>query len=101
MPEILEKGKPYPLLWKNSDGQKFLLHCDIVEKQSSYDNIVGPRRLSTPSKLLAVVPSQHPVLRMKPHQHSFLNDFSLLITNIDGDYQTFGMNTFIITLKLS
>ena len=66
VPEILEKGKPYPLLWNNSDGQRFLVHCDIVEKLSSYDNIVGPCRLSTPSKLLAVVPSQHyPVLRIR------------------------------------
>ena len=51
-----------------------LVYCDIAEKQSSYDNIVGFRQFSTPSKLLAVVPSQHyPVLRMKSHQRSFLS----------------------------
>ena len=88
---------------EESDGQRFLVHCDIVEKLSSYDNIVGARRISFPSKLLAVVPSRHyPVLRMKSHQRSFLSDFDLsIITNIDGSVPTFGMNTFVITSKLS
>mgnify|MGYP001795661247 CR=1 FL=1 len=102
VPEILEKGKPYPLLWKNSDAQKFRVYCDIVEKQTSCDNIIGSRQLSTPSHLLAVVPGQHyPVLRMRSHQLSFLNDFDLSITNMDGSVPTFGMNSFVITLKLS
>ena len=35
VPEILEKGKPYPLLWRNSDAQRFFVYCDIVEKLSS------------------------------------------------------------------
>ena len=72
--EIIEKGKPCPLLWNNSDGQRFLVQCDIVEKLSSYDNITGSGRISTPSKLLAVVPSQHyPVLRMKSHQQTCIS----------------------------
>ena len=95
VPEIILKGKPYSLLCNNSD-------CDIVEKLTSYDNIVGHRIISTPSKLLAVVPSQHyPTLRMKSHQRSFLNDFELSIINIDGSVPTFGMYSFVITLKLS
>ena len=102
VPEILEKGKPYPLLWKNSDGQRFLVYCDIVEKHDSYGNTSGGSlSISTPSELLAVVPSQHyPTLRMKSHQRSYLNDFDLSITNIDGSVPTFGMNSFVITLKL-
>ena len=101
--EILEKGKPYPLLWKNYDGQRFLVYCDIVEKHDSYGNTSGGSlSISTPSELLAVVPSQHyPTLRMKSHQRSYLNDFDLSITNIDGSVPTFGMNSFIITLKLT
>ena len=62
--KILEKGKPYPLLYNNSDAQRFLVYCDIVEKLSSYDNIGGASHISTPSKLLAVAPSQHyPILQ--------------------------------------
>ena len=102
VPEILEKGVPYPLLWNNSDGQRFLMHCDTVEKLSSCDNIGGSAHISTPSKLLAVVLSQHyPVLRTRSHQRSFLNDFDLSITNIDGNVPTFGKNLFIITLKIT
>ena len=33
VPEIVEKGKPYLLLWKNSDGQRLIL-C-IVTSQTS------------------------------------------------------------------
>ena len=101
VPEILEKGKPHPLLWKNSDGQRFFVYCDIVEKHDSNGNTTGgASHISTPSKLLAVVPSEHyPSLRMKSHQRSYLNDFDLYITNIDGSFPTFGMNSFVITLK--
>ena len=61
------------------------MYCDIVEKLSSYDNIGGSRNISTLSQLLAVVPSQHyPILRMRSHQRSLMNDFDISITNIDG-----------------
>lgn len=90
VPRILEKGKPYPLLWNKSDSQKFLVHCDIVEKLASYDNIRGSSHISTPSQLLAIAPSEHyPVLKMKSHQRSFLNDFQLSITNFDVSIPTF------------
>ena len=54
VPEILEKGKPYPSLWKNSDAQRFSVYCDIVEKHQSYNNTFGSKPISTPSTLLAV-----------------------------------------------
>ena len=99
VPEILIADKLYSLIWK---GQRLLVYCDIIEKLSSYDNIGGAGHISTPSKLLAVVPSQHyPSLRMKSHQRSYLDDFDLSITNIDGSVPNFGMYSFIITLKLS
>ena len=61
--EILTANKLYPLVWKS---QRFFVYCDIVNKQDSYN---GSRTFITPSKLLAVVPSQHyPSLKMKSHQ---------------------------------
>ena len=100
VPEILTAGKPYPLVW---NCQRFFVYCDIVDKHESYGNTSGGSLLiSNPSKILAVVPSQHyPTLRIKSHQRSYLNDFNLSITNIDGSVPTFGMNSFIITLKLT
>ena len=98
VPEILTANKPYPLIWY---CQRLLVYYDIVEKLSTYDNIMEVV-ISTPSKLLAVVPSQHcSTLHMKSHQRSYLNDFDLSITYIDGSVPTFGMNSFVITLKLS
>ena len=93
VPKILEKGKPYPLLWKNSDGQRFFVYCDIVDRHNSYGNTTGgASHISTPSKLLAVVPSQHYLsIRMKSHQRSYLNDFDLSITNIDGSVPTLAL----------
>ena len=78
------------------------MYCDTVESHDSYGNTTGgSSHISTPSKLLAVVPSQHyPSIRMKSHQGAYLIDFNLSITNIDGTVPTFGMNSFIITLKL-
>ena len=99
VPEILTADKPYPLVWK---CQKFFVYCDIVDKHESYGNTSGGSlSISTPSHLLAVVTSEHyPSLRMKSDQHSYLNDFDLSITNIDGSVPAFGMNSFIITFKL-
>ena len=100
VPEILTANKPYPLVW---NCQRFFVCCDIVDKHESYGKTSGGSfSFSTPSKLLAVAPSQYyPSLRMKSHQHSYLNDVDLYITNIDGSFPTFGMNSFVITLKLS
>ena len=46
--EILEKGKPYALLWTNSDAQRFFVYCDLVGKDESYFNII-----------VAIVTSRH------------------------------------------
>ena len=91
VPEILSAEASYPLF------------SDIVESRDSYGNTTGgASHISTPSKLLAVVPSQYyPSLRMKSHQGAYLNDFDLSITNIDRSVPIFGMNSFVITLKLS
>ena len=93
VPEILSAEASYPLFSKNSS---YFVYCDIVESHDSYGNTTGgaASHISTPSKLLAIVPSQHnPSIRMKSHQGAYLNDFNLSITNINGSVPTFGMNS--------
>ena len=63
VPKILSAEVSYPLFSKNSS---FLVYCDIVDKQESYSNT--SRSISTPSHLLAVVPSaRYASLRPKSH----------------------------------
>ena len=98
VPEVLTAGKPYPLIWKNTPS--FLVYCDIVDSHYSYDYAFSASY--TPSHLLSVVPSQtYPSLRVKHIHYSSLDHFNLYITNIDWNRPTFGMNSFVITLRLS
>ena len=90
VPAILTAYKAYPLIFKILI--KYFVYCDIVDNKDSYSNAYGSQSISTPSNLLAVVPSaRYPSLKMKSHLRSFINDLDLSITNMDGSSLYFGM----------